>query len=194
MPAGSRRAARARWVTRASRAPPRNASTSSSRNAASSVRLQSRRQHAPRRLAGDPGQRIKDRTGLAEGVIVVPSVKGVWLLWRFWQASNTRHDTPHPQTSSPRVMHGSSGNHPDRYRAPTKWRILGRRVKILHNLDYASPVLVCHDGGIPRSRRLHGRADCQDQLLGHCGFDSDNFHQGRKPGCGSGFSRQHVEP
>ncbi|MBC7477075.1 MAG: hypothetical protein H7317_03155 [Pseudorhodobacter sp.] len=45
-------------------------------------------------------------------MIVVSSAIGVSLLWRFWQASNTRHDTPPSQSTSPRFMHssGASGN------------------------------------------------------------------------------------
>jgi hypothetical protein len=43
-------------------------------------------------------------------MIVVSSVIGVSLLWRFWQASNTRHDTPPSQIPSPRFMHNSIVN------------------------------------------------------------------------------------
>ena len=45
--------------------------------------------------------------GWRNGMIVVSSVIGVSLIWRFWQASNTRHDTPPAQFPSPRFMYSS---------------------------------------------------------------------------------------
>ena len=44
---------------------------------------------------------------LADGFRVVSYVIVVSLLWRFWQASNTSHDTPPSQIPSPRFMHSS---------------------------------------------------------------------------------------
>ena len=46
--------------------------------------------------------------GWRNGMIVVSSVIGVSLIWRFWQASNTRHDTPPAQFPSPRFMYSST--------------------------------------------------------------------------------------
>ncbi len=51
-------------------------------------------------------------------MIVVSSVIGVSLLWRFWQASNTRHDTPPSQIPSPRFMHSCPANKPKRKPIP----------------------------------------------------------------------------
>jgi hypothetical protein len=85
--------------------PSRSSENCATKPSASAFKAAISMRRAPSRAISVSGSMIE--LGWRKGMIVGSSVIAVSLLWRFWQTSNTRYDTPHPQIPSPKFMHSS---------------------------------------------------------------------------------------